>query len=132
MKRDAEEHAAADLKKAELVKVRNLAESTAFQIEQQLSEHGDKVPAEDRSKVEAAINNVREVIKGDEAEAITKANEQLMQDAQAIGKVVYEEAAKAQSAGAAEGSVPPGGDPGATKPDDADVIDAEFEVKDAK
>ncbi|MCH7632218.1 MAG: molecular chaperone DnaK [Planctomycetes bacterium] len=132
MKRDAEEHAADDLKKAELVKVRNLAENSAFQIEQQLSEHGDKVPAEDRSKVEAAINNVREVIKGDEAEAITKANEQLMQDAQAIGKVVYEEAAKAQNAGAAEGSVPPGGDPGATKPDDADVIDAEFEVKDAK
>ena len=132
MKRDAEEHAADDLKKAELVKVRNLAENSAFQIEQQLSEHGDKVPAEDRSKVEAAINNVREGIKGDEAEAITKANEQLMQDAQAIGKVVYEEAAKAQNAGAAEGSVPPGGDPGATKPDDADVIDAEFEVKDAK
>ncbi len=137
MKKQAEEHAADDLKKAEQVKVRNEAEHAAYQVEQQLTEHADKVPADARGKVEQAINNVREVIKGDDADAIKKAHDTLMTEAQAIGKIVYEEVAKQQQAAAGEGDAP-----GTPPPDDAsgepssggddNVIDAEFEVKDAK
>lgn len=132
MKKDAEENAAEDLKKAELVKVRNMAENAAFQVEQQLKEHGEKVPADERGKIESAINALRETLKNDDADAIKKAHDKLMEDAQTIGKIIYEETAKAQATTqeppASGDSVPPGGDPAAKD----DVIDAEFEVKDAQ
>jgi molecular chaperone DnaK len=134
MKHEAEEHAADDLNRAQLVKIRNEAENSAYEIERQLAEYGDRIPAEDRSKVEASINNVREVLKSDDADAIKKAQERLMQDAQAIGKIIYEEAAKQQGARAGAGAAAGGAPRGKTesKPDDEDVIDAEFEVKDNK
>ncbi len=128
MKKDAQVHAADDLKKAEFIKTRNEAENLAYQIEQQLKEHGEKVPADERAKVESAVNQLRETLKGDDAEAIKKAQETLMQDAQTIGKIIYEEAAKQQ---AAAGGPPPTGE-APEAPKDDDVIDAEFEVKDSK
>ena len=130
MKKDAEAHAADDLKKAELVKLRNEADNAAFQIENQLKEHGDKVPAETRSKVESSVNNLRESLKSDDAGAIKKALDTLLADAQEIGKIVYEAVAKQASAtgGGASGA---GAAPGESDKDD-DVIDAEFEVKESK
>ena len=137
MKKEAQEHASEDIRKVELVKLRNEAENAAFQIEQQLKEHGDKIPAEERATVEASINNLREVLKGDDADAISKARDKLMQDAQAIGRIIYEEVAKQASAGSAAevplGEADSGAEPknsGVAK--DENVIDAEFEVKDAK
>ncbi len=130
MKKEAEAHVAEDLKKAELVTLRNQAEHAAYQIEQQLKEYGEKIPADQRGKVEAAINNVRKVIKGDDADAIKKANDTLMTEAQAIGKVVYEQVAQQQAAGP-DTAQPSGGAKSASSKDD-NVIDAEFEVKDAK
>ena len=142
MKRDAESHAAEDLQKAELVKLRNVADQSAFEMERQLSEHGDKIPADERAKVESAINNLRGVLKGDDANAIKKAHEQLMKDAQNIGKIIYEKVAQAGGPGAAGGPGPggfgnqggfggtPGGADGPGAPGGKDdVIDAEFEVK---
>ena len=79
---------------------------------------------------------MRETLKGDDAEAIKKANDQLMQDAQAIGRIIYEEVAKQQAAAQATGGDDASAAPGAateaesSAPDD--VIDAEYEVKDAK
>ena len=132
MKKEAESHAAEDLKKAEMAKVRNEAGNAAYQIEQQLEEHGEKVPADVRAKVEAAINNVREAIKGDDGEAIKKANESLMNEAQPLAKIIYEETAKQQAAQQAQAK--PNGDEAesTTPPKQDEVIDAEFEVKDAK
>lgn len=135
MKREAEEHAADDLKRAELVKTRNEAENAAFEVEKQLGEHGDKVPAEERSKIESAVNALRETLKGDDIDAIKKANEALMQDAQTLGKIIYEQMAQEQQAGeagagAAAGADTAGAAAGSAKDDD--VIDAEFEVKDSK
>ena len=133
MKSEAQEFAADDLNKAELVKHRNEAESAAYQIEQQLKEHGEKIPAEDRGKIESAINNVREVVKGDDADAIKKALDTLMSEAQTIGKIVYEEAAK-QQAETTQAPQPDASSASAepTGSGNEDVIDAEFEVKDAK
>jgi hypothetical protein len=141
MKKDAKEHAADDLKKKELVDARNQAEGMCFQMENQLKEHGDKVPADLRGKVESAISQLKETAKGDDADAIKKATENLMQEAQEIGKIVYEEMAKQQQAAGAAGGGGPGASPGG--PDDAgggdpkaqddeNVIDADFTVKDAK
>jgi molecular chaperone DnaK len=112
MKQDAKEHAADDLKKKELVDARNQAEGMCFQMENQLKEHGDKVPADLRGKVESAISQLKETAKGDDADAIKKATENLMQEAQEIGKIVYEEMAKQQQAAGAAGGGGPGGSPG--------------------
>ena len=131
MKKDAETHVVEDLKKAELVKLRNEAENAGFQMEQQLKEHGEKIPADERAKVEASINHLREVLKADDADAIRKAHEQLMVDAQAIGKIVYEQVAQQQAAEAHAPSTDGGADDAAQEKEEA-VIDAEFEVKDSK
>jgi molecular chaperone DnaK len=141
MKQDAKEHAADDLKKKDLVDARNQAEGMCFQMENQLKEHGDKVPADLRGKVESAISQLKETAKGDDADAIKKATENLMQEAQEIGKIVYEEMAKQQQAAGAAGGGGPGGSPGGEgvheggdpkAQDDENVIDADFTVKDAK
>ena len=128
LKREAEEHAADDLAQAELVKTRNEADNAAYQIEHQLKEHGDKIPAAERSKIESSVNNLRQVIKGDDRQAMTKALDQLMQDAQAIGKVIYEDAARKQGAGVGVGASARSAAPSSG---DDNVIDAEYEVKDA-
>ncbi|MCH7702812.1 MAG: Hsp70 family protein, partial [Planctomycetes bacterium] len=138
MKHEAEEHAADDIKKKELVDARNHAEQLAYETEKQLKEYGEKIPADERSKIESAVNQIREVAKGDDADAIQKATESLMQGAQVIGKIMYEEVAKQSAeAGAAAASEPGGaaeGDGGADggQTNDDNVIDAEFEVKDSK
>ncbi|MBI1826576.1 MAG: molecular chaperone DnaK [Planctomycetes bacterium] len=148
MKRDAEAHAAEDLQKAELVKIRNVADAHAFEIERQLAEHGDKIPADERSKVEASVNNLRSTLKTDDAGAIKKAHEQLMKDAQQIGKIIYEKVAQAGGPqggpsgpggfgggpggpgfGGQGGPGPGGSAPGGQSAPQDDVIDAEYEVK---
>ena len=144
MKRDAQEHAADDIKKKELIDARNKAEQMSFEVEKQLKEHGDKVPADQRGTIESAISRARDTAKGDDTDAINKATDALMESAQVIGKIVYEEMAKQQ---AAAGGPPPGGSPGGdasagpppgSGPDapsaksDEDVIDADFTVKDSK
>ena len=136
MKKDAEENAAEDLKKTELVKIRNEADGAVYQIEQQLTEHGEKVGSDDRAKIEASVNAVKEALKGDDVDAIRKTHDALMKDAMIIGKVVYEEAAKQQAASAEGGPAAQTADDPTTTPtgEDAptDVIDAEYEVKESK
>ncbi|MFH1416931.1 MAG: molecular chaperone DnaK, partial [Planctomycetota bacterium] len=135
MRKDAEKFADEDKKHRELIDAKNQADQIAYQTEKTLKEHGEKVPAEERSKVESAVSNLKEVMKGDDTGSIKKAIENVMTASQAIGKIIYEEAAKQQGAA---GGVPPGGPGGAPPPPgnhgggekkkDEDVIDAEFEV----
>ncbi len=134
MRQDAESHAEEDKKKRELVEARNRADQLIHETEKTLAEHGEKVPADERSKVESALSQLKEVSKGDDADAMQKAMEQVMQSSQAIGKIMYEEAAKQA------GDSAPGGDgvvdeaaagPSESEKTDDDVIDAEYEVKDA-
>ncbi|MCK6485843.1 MAG: molecular chaperone DnaK [Phycisphaerae bacterium] len=132
MKREAEQYAEDDRKKRELVDLRNRADHLMYQTEHTLKEHGDKVPAEERGKVEAALNGLKEALKNDDAKPIERAMENLATASQSIGKIMYEEAAKraASSAGAKTSKDEPvgAGAKSSGKKDD-DVIDAEFEVK---
>ena len=112
-----------------------------YSTEKTLKEHGDKVSAETRGKIESALNNLKEVVKGEDADAIKKAIENLATASQELGKVLYEEAAKKQAAspkgvhrtapsGTAEQAPPPPPEGEAKKKGGDDVIDAEFEAKD--
>ena len=133
MTKEAESHAAEDKKKREVVDLKNQADQLLYSTEKTLKEHGDKVSAETRGKIESAVNNLKEAIKGDNADAIKKAIENLGTASQELGKVLYEEAAKKQAASTAPGGAeqpppPPEGEVKRKGPDD--VIDAEFEAKD--
>ncbi len=139
MKRDAEAHAAEDKKRRELVDLKNRADAFVLSTRKALEEHGGKVSAEVRSKIESAASNLESAIKGEDKSAIERAMKELETASMELGKAVYEatNAAGGATGGAAGGA--PGAAAGATaggsgdasgKKDD--VIDAEFEVKDEK
>jgi molecular chaperone DnaK len=134
MTKEAESHAEEDKKKREVVDLKNQADQLIYSTEKTLKEHGDKVSAETRGNIENAVNNLKEAIKGEDADAIKKAIENLGTAGQELGKVLYEEAAKKQAASAPSGDASQAAPPGEEevrrkKPDD--VIDAEFEAKDS-
>ncbi len=134
MTKEAESHAEEDKKKREVVDLKNQADQLIYSTEKTLKEHGDKVSAETRGNIESAANNLKEAIKGEDADAIKKAIENLGTAGQELGKVLYEEAAKKQAASAPTGDAsqaapPPEEEAQRKKPDD--VIDAEFEAKDS-
>jgi molecular chaperone DnaK len=139
MKKDAESHAAEDKKKREVVDLKNQADQIIYATEKTLKEHGDKVPADTRGKIESAINNLKEAAKGDSADAIRRAIDNLNSVSQELGKALYEEAAKKSTGGKGPAGPsqqqppppPPEGDV-RRKPGGDDVIDAEFEAKDKK
>jgi len=126
MRKDAEEHAEEDKKKQKLAEARNRAESLCFQTEKLIKENEEKLSAADKAPLEAAITKCRELAKGEDADAIISAHDELEQASHALSKVLYE--ATAQRGG--ETPQPAGGGEaaGGEKGDD-DAIDAEFEVK---
>ncbi len=134
MTKAAEEHAAEDKKKREVVDLKNQADQLLYSTDKTLKEHGDKVSAETRGRIESAVNNLKEAVKTDNADAIKKAIENLGIASQELGKVLYEEAAKKQAASAASGSAgqepPPPPEGEVERKGGDDVIDAEFEAKD--
>ena len=72
MKKDAEAHAEEDKKKREVVDLKNQADQLIYSTEKTLKEHGDKVSAGTRSKIENAVNNLKEAVKGDDADGDKK------------------------------------------------------------
>ena len=100
---------------------RNKAESLCFQTEKLIKENNDKLSASDKAPLESAVTKCRELAKGDDADAIISAHDELEQATHALSKVLYEAAAQRGS------EAPQPGGEAATPADDA--IDAEFEVK---
>jgi molecular chaperone DnaK len=121
MVRDAEAHAADDKTKRELIDARNQADSLAWSVEKTLNENREKVPVGEISTLEAAIEKVREAIKGDDAAAITAASDELQKASHGMAEALY----KGQQASGAEPGQPTGGAPG-SQPAEGEVVDAEF------
>ena len=130
MTRDAESHAEEDKKRRQVVDLKNQADQLIYSTEKTLKEHGGKVSAETRGKIESAVNNLKEVAKGEDPAAIRRAIDNLNDATQELGKALYEEAAKKQAAtaGQARQTPPPESEVRRKGPGD-DVIDAEFEAK---
>jgi molecular chaperone DnaK len=132
MKTDAAAHAEEDKRRREVVDLKNRADATVIQTRKALEEHGAKVTPEVRGRIESALSNLEDKIKGDDKAAIEAALSELDRSAMELGKIIYEESRKA---GAGAGAAAPGAEPGGRtagaaggKPDD--VIDAEYKVKD--
>ncbi|MBP9218115.1 MAG: molecular chaperone DnaK [Sterolibacterium sp.] len=130
MVKDAEAHAEEDKKAHELVDARNQCDAMVHSVKKALSEHGDKVSADEKAKIEAAVKEAEDILKADGSDkaAIEAKTEALSAASQKLGEAVY---AQQQ---AAQGGAAPGGEHQAdVKKDDGDVVDAEFEeVKDKK
>jgi molecular chaperone DnaK len=132
MVKDAEAHAEEDRKALELVNARNACEALVHTVKKSLSEHGDKLEAGEKEKIEAALKDAEAVLKSEAKADIEAKAEALAKAAQKLGEKVYAESQKAaQGGGAPAGEAPGGGEQ--AKKDDANVVDAEFtEVKDKK
>jgi len=127
MVNDAEANAEADAKFEELVTARNQADGMVHSTRKQVEDAGDDLPAEDKEKIEAALTELEEAIKGDDKEAIDAKTQALME---ASAKLMEIAQAKQQAQAAPEGAEQ-ATDAGAAPEDD--VVDAEFEeVKDDK
>jgi molecular chaperone DnaK len=127
MQREAEEHRAEDEKRKQVVNARNTLDSLIYSIEKTVKESGDKVPAEEKSKVEAALTEARKFTASNELAEIEKATQELTAASNKMAEILYKntgaQAQSAESAGAGaagDGQKTEGG-----KKDD-DVIDADF------
>jgi len=92
MVKDAEANADTDKQKREAVEARNQAESMIHATEQSLEELGDELPEEEKSNVETALQNLKDVIEGDDAEAIKAKTEELSQASMKLGEIAYRKA----------------------------------------
>lgn len=125
MRKDAESHADEDKKKRQVAELHNQGESMCFQLEKLIKEHKDKLKDSDKAALESAMAKVREAIKGEDADTMKSAIEQLEQASHAFSKTLYE-STQASGAGTADATGAAGAD--GKKPEE-EAIDAEFEVK---
>jgi molecular chaperone DnaK len=135
MVKDAEAHAEEDKKAHELVEARNQCDGMVHSIKKALGEHGDKLDAADKTKIEEAIKEAEDVLKTNDKEAIEAKTNALMQASQKLGEKVYGDqgAGAAPGAESAAGAAGTAGDGTRDAKNDGDVVDAEFtEVKDKK
>jgi molecular chaperone DnaK len=130
MKKEADEHAADDKARRELIDLKNQADQVVYSTKKSLEEHGEKLTSEVRGDIESAISNLEDKIKGDDRDAIEAALKQFNEASIELGKAVYEATAASAGAAGATGQ-DDAGDQGESKPAD-DIIDAEYEVKDDK
>ena len=129
MVKDAEAHKAEDEKRKKLVEARNQADALVHNAEKQLKDAGDKVSAEDKGLVEAAVADLKTVLDGDDVEALNAKTQALTQALMKVGEALY----KAQAAeGGADGTAAGGEEPqsGASANSDEKVVDADFEEVD--
>jgi molecular chaperone DnaK len=123
MVEDAEAHAEEDKRRKELVEAKNHAEALIHTSEKTMSDAGDKVPAADKSTIEAAIADLRSALEGDDAAAIKAKTDALAQASMKLGEHLYQ----AQEPG--DGGDAGGDAAGAAESSD-DVVDADFEEVD--
>lgn len=132
MRREAETNAENDKKQREEVEARNEADSSVYRTEKMLKENGDKLPGNDKAEIEAALNQVKEALKGSDTEAIKSAGEKLTAAWNKVSEQLYKAAqAQQQSASAQQQqqqqqSETDSGTQSGAKPSDGDVIDAEI------
>jgi molecular chaperone DnaK len=140
MQREAEEHAEEDKRKKEGIDLRNRADSLCYQLEKTLKEHGDKIPADDKKKVEEKMAALKKLVEAgsEDVDALKRGMEELETASHALAKAMYEKVGGRPGEGGEGGPEGPsmggprgqqaGAGAGAKKKDD-DVIDADFEVK---
>ena len=141
MVKDAEANAEADKEKLESIEARNNADSIVVSTEKNLKDHGDKLPKEDKEKIEKSLEEVKKLLEDEKADAkiLKEKTDALVQDSMKLGEILYKEAQekaekeknateKPQDKKTTKGKAKAKG-----KEKDAKVVDADFEdVTDSK
>ena len=130
MVRDAEQHAAEDKARRELVEARNMADSLAYSVERSIKDLGDRVPAHERARADSLINEIRSALKEESTplERFRQLTSDLQQVSHSLASAAYSQASAA-GAGAGASSGGGSGQSGGTQGADDDVIDAEYTPK---
>jgi molecular chaperone DnaK len=130
MVKDAEANAAEDHKKLELVQARNHADAMAHSVRKSLAEHGKELSDDERGKIEAALKEVDEALKGDDKDAITAKTDAMMAASHKLSEKMYADVQKAAAAQGASEAARPQAEAEAAPAADDNVVDADFkEVK---
>jgi molecular chaperone DnaK len=127
MVREAQSHTEEDKKRRKLAEARNQADSLIYATEKNLTEHGDKIGEDDKTKIKDAVAAARKALEGDSPEAIDEAVRTLTQASHKLAEEMYKKTAGGPGAGDAGSG--PNGQAGGAKTDEK-VVDAEFEEVD--
>ena len=131
MTKEAEAHADEDKQKKDEVETRNQADNLVYQAEKLMRDNKEKVGEEDKKKIEAAMEKVKEALKGSDLEAIKTSQKSLEESMYAVTEAMYKQTAASGEQTGPEGKPEDSGSENPTKDKkDDDVVDAEFEVVD--
>jgi molecular chaperone DnaK len=123
--KEAEQHAEEDKKRQEEIEIRNNADSMIYTSEKTLEELGDKVDAEKKTNIEELVKELKEVITGQDLDAIKAKTDELTKVVQEVGAAIYQEAQQAQQE-AQQAQEPQGEE---KEKDQDETVDADYEVK---
>jgi len=133
MVKDAESHATEDKKRREEIDTRNRLDSMTYEVEKNVKEWGDRLPAEAKTKLDAGIERARKALRGDDMNEIKAAQEELNRVYSEAGQSFYAQSQSqpgtppsGETAGTGAGTNPPPG-PGGQK---EDVVEADYEIVD--
>jgi molecular chaperone DnaK len=133
--KEAEKYAEEDARKREKVELKNQADSLIYSAERTLREHKDKIPQEDKAKVEEAIKELRDAINKDEETLIRKGMEKLTIASHKVAEMMYKEAARSQATSTSEETQKK---PREEKKEEKkekkgeDIIDADYKIEEDK
>ncbi|MBI4397851.1 MAG: molecular chaperone DnaK [Candidatus Omnitrophica bacterium] len=123
--KEAEAHSEEDKKKHEAVGAHNQLDNLIYSVEKSLKDYGDKVSADEKSKVEEAVKEAKEALKSDDTEMLNKATEKLAQASHSIAQKMYEDAQKKKGTEGASTD-----ETGSKGKKEEDVVEADYEVMD--
>jgi len=127
MVNEAESHASEDKARREKIDRKNQADSLAYQAEKQVQELGDKVPADDKAKIEGLVKDLREAVAKEDDEQIQKLTPELQQALFSVGSNIYQQSGAAGAPGdAGAGAAGDAGGASSSSTGGDDVIDADF------
>ena len=130
MVKDAEKNAAEDKKRREEIDTRNRLDSQTYEVEKNVKEWGDKVPANLKERIDAAVERARKALRGDDMNEIRSAQEELSKAYSEAGQAFYQQQAAPQGAPADGAPGAPQTEPQASKAED--VVEADYEIVDDK
>ncbi len=126
--KEGQSHADEDKKKHELITARNQLDNLIYATEKALREHGDKISADEKKRVEDAVKESKSVLAAEDPEKLQQASQKLTTASHTIAQKIYEEAARKTQPGSNSGSTGQGDSGKDKKP--GDVVDADYEVVD--
>jgi len=120
MVKEAAQHKAEDEERKQLIEVRNMGDSVAYQAEKLLRDMGEKISPDQKSSVEAKVKTLRDLLPGEDVQGIRNAVQTLQSELEAIGQAAYQQTQAAEGPTAGPSPEPPQNDDG------EDVIEGEF------